>query len=72
MGLVDESSASSMLSSFANMKPTAAELRSGADKIAETLGLDISYEQAGALDPVEFASACVNNVRAAGRAGGSR
>ena len=30
----DESSASSMLSSFANMKPTAAELRSGADAAA--------------------------------------
>ena len=41
------------------------ELRSGAGKIAQTLGLDISYEQAGALDPVEFDSACVNSVRAA-------
>ena len=61
----DESSASSMLSSFANMKPTAAELRSGADKIAETLGLDISFEQAGALDPVEFDPSCVRNVREA-------
>ena len=41
------------------------ELRSGADKIAQTLGLDISYEQAGALDPVEFDPSCVGNVREA-------
>lgn len=41
------------------------ELRSGADKIAETLGLDISFEQAGALDPVEFDPSCVRNVREA-------
>ena len=41
------------------------ELRSGADKIAQTLGLDISYEQAGALDPVEFDPSCVLNVREA-------
>ena len=45
------------------------ELRSGAGKIAQTLGLDISYEQAGALDPVEFDSACVNSKLARRRLG---
>ena len=42
-----------------------AALRAGANKIASALGLDISYEQAGALDPVAFDLTCVSRVRAA-------
>ena len=37
----------------------------GANKIAKKLGLSISYEQVGALDPVTFDETCVDRVRAA-------
>lgn len=40
-----------------------AELRAGAAAIAESLGLGIAFEQAGAFDPVAFDPVCVGRIR---------
>ena len=42
-----------------------AALRKGATAIADEIGLDITFEQAGAFDPVEFDPACVERIRGA-------
>ena len=41
------------------------QVRSGAEKVAEEIGLSLSVEQVGGYDPVTFDSGCINSVRQA-------